>query len=847
MACSTCDCQFATRTEQRQHYKFDWHRYNLRQKAVGLPSVSEEEFESKLTGDISSISCSDTSSESESDEDEDLSPTSRPHKIKAFSKYLKPLSGASGTSESETDDDSKSRLQRGRKYPKIYFKNEDGQIVSVYRCIIHGKKNPPVTQNELIYKTGNLLQQLNWCVLMVAGGHFAGAIFNREKVLVHKTFHRYTVRAKRGTSQGMKDNQSGGHGPKSAGASLRRYNEAALIQDIHNLLDEWKDSLSSCDHIFIRAPSFNKAIFFSGKNSHFDKKDPRIITIPFSTRRPTFAEVKRIHIELATIECYGNEEDVADLLPWSPKPKLIPRRLTKQKGNSKKSPKQKLVISAAESTSKSEPLQVPKTEVIDLANTQDNSEGNITKSSSNLVPDIKTNDIVTMTTTDDKEESDRKQVEEIRNVQLDSESEEDSDAEASLSLEYSEHISSTLHLREFEVVKKKPRKKRKNTAKEKGESQVEEKHRPGTALYQLRNDLYTACKVGDEELLQNILLKITNTSSEKTDEHSGESEIVSISKVNPPTEVDPPTEIMNPTTEIKSEQTTSTKDLNILSKEQIPKSENLGNVDNNIAMGAEGPETRVTQIDSSSLNTEDKNDGTSAVGQTIENTPESDEVTPEVDCSNNIQNAGTSISMSKVEILNDSFANDGRTLLHIAAKAGQRKIVRSLLEADADPSIRDKNGKPSYVMACDKPTRNEFRKFMADFPDKYDYTKAQIPCPLTSEMEENKAAKMAEKKKEKKKAKKEKLKEQKIDERKRKEEEREKQWFTSLSDREKRALAAERRLVQQMEDKDIRRCWSCGDSLTGKVPFEYMDFKFCTMKCLKKHKQQQQPEKVQQR
>lgn len=44
----------------------------------------------------------------------------------------------------------------------------------------------------------------------------------------HKTFHRYTVRARRGTAQSTKD--ANGGAPKSAGATLRRYNEAALIQ-----------------------------------------------------------------------------------------------------------------------------------------------------------------------------------------------------------------------------------------------------------------------------------------------------------------------------------------------------------------------------------------------------------------------------------------------------------------------------------------------------------------------------------------------------------------------------------------------------------------------------------------
>ena len=35
---------------------------------------------------------------------------------------------------------------------------------------------------------------------------------------------------------------------------------------------------------------------------------------------------------------------------------------------------------------------------------------------------------------------------------------------------------------------------------------------------------------------------------------------------------------------------------------------------------------------------------------------------------------------------------------------------------------------------------------------------------------------------------------------------------------------------------DFSRCWQCGKDITGKVPFEYFDYKFCTPKCLKEHK-----------
>jgi Bacteroidetes VLRF1 release factor len=51
-----------------------------------------------------------------------------------------------------------------------------------------------------------------------------------NKPVAHKTFHSYTVRARQGGSQSARDGKSGTNHPKSAGASLRRYNEAAFQQ-----------------------------------------------------------------------------------------------------------------------------------------------------------------------------------------------------------------------------------------------------------------------------------------------------------------------------------------------------------------------------------------------------------------------------------------------------------------------------------------------------------------------------------------------------------------------------------------------------------------------------------------
>lgn len=43
--CITCQVLFKTPDLQREHYKLDWHRYNLKRKVANIPPVTYEEFE----------------------------------------------------------------------------------------------------------------------------------------------------------------------------------------------------------------------------------------------------------------------------------------------------------------------------------------------------------------------------------------------------------------------------------------------------------------------------------------------------------------------------------------------------------------------------------------------------------------------------------------------------------------------------------------------------------------------------------------------------------------------------------------------------------------------------------
>ncbi|KAE9027018.1 hypothetical protein PR003_g11206 [Phytophthora rubi] len=48
LTCTACRLEFASPAEQKDHFRKDWHRYNLKRKVVELPPVSEEQFEFRM-------------------------------------------------------------------------------------------------------------------------------------------------------------------------------------------------------------------------------------------------------------------------------------------------------------------------------------------------------------------------------------------------------------------------------------------------------------------------------------------------------------------------------------------------------------------------------------------------------------------------------------------------------------------------------------------------------------------------------------------------------------------------------------------------------------------------------
>ncbi|CAG9826943.1 unnamed protein product [Diabrotica balteata] len=265
-SCSYCRVEFPDSQVQREHYKLDWHRYNLKQSLFSRPPITEDDFSVKTgNDDLSSISGSD--------------------------------------SEKEDTLDTYATAQG-----KIFLKNKSNQVISLYKCLMLDRKEE-ISENVILNRLRNCVTNQQWTILMLGGGHFAGAVFKGTEPILHKTFHCYTVRAGQGGSQGARDNKSGGSQPKSAGASLRRYNEQALVQHVKSIVETWKTEIENSSLIMYRAAGpYNRGVLFGGSTPLLDRANPKLRTIPFSTRRATFTELKRVHQLLTTVNVYDSLE-----------------------------------------------------------------------------------------------------------------------------------------------------------------------------------------------------------------------------------------------------------------------------------------------------------------------------------------------------------------------------------------------------------------------------------------------------------------------------------------------------------------------------------------------------------
>ncbi|XP_033359843.1 ankyrin repeat and zinc finger domain-containing protein 1-like isoform X1 [Bombus vosnesenskii] len=720
LSCSFCNTIFEDKAQQRLHYKLDWHRYNLKQRLNGLRPINEDKFNLLADeGNVSSLSGSDV--ESENEDETYASETGSGHceskisiKNKKIEKKGKNTESVSDSSDTEYCDDIikekkvEALLVTANRHSKVFFENDDGNIFSIYRCLLHNKKEIPEVDNEMIAQALDSGRKTTWTVIMIGGGHFAAAVFQDGEPIVHKTFHSYTVRAKQGFAQ---SSRTTANHPKSAGASLRRYNEASLLQHVQDILESWSSHISNSSLILYRAVGpYNRTVLFGGKNPPLDKNDLRLRPLPFPTRRATFSEVKRVYDILSSMEIYGSASDFTDSFPISPRQPLR-KKVSKADVSSEIPEKIEDVEYDSNATNNvRNPQDSDKNKIPAQASPErqhKNSRSHIDrakprKSPCRPLPDI----IARLARSSSESELDQTGT---SNIPMDV-----SLIEQELEIEFNENLLAFQDTVPRYMKNKKARRQKKKTKKD--ECVLNE------TLTNAKVKLWSACKLGDDELLSSVINDL----------------VIQVKKF----------------VELEEQnQEDVTVDFNsIVNKDDVKK------------------------------------------------------------------------------LVNDAN-EDGNTMLHVAALGGHLKLVWQLLEIGSDPCNKNKKLQTPYAAANDKETRNTFRRFMGAYPDKFNYSKSQIPGPLTDEIEQEEL----EKKRQQRKIKREKDKLKRKEFELKKQEEDTKQKYLSLSDREKRALAAEQRILNQ-GCTIISRCFQCGVNMAGQVPFEYNSNRFCSMPCLKEHR-----------
>jgi hypothetical protein len=308
LTCTACSIPaFASVEAQRAHFHQDWHRFNARRTLRGQPAVSESDFDAlDDDGTMRALGGAGVSLAQPAPRAANVTSRRRPD--------VSSLSGSDTDSESDTAEE-RAQALAARRRPQVAFAlaagdgSEGRQHMLVYKALLAPATTEragtidPTSWTARLHTVLAAMAADTWrcAVFMAGGGHFAGAVFDsRRQCIASKTFHRYTTRRKQGGSQSAND-QAKGRAAKSAGATLRRYNERALQQEIRDLLTQWRALLAACHCIFLAVPSRQaRALFFEGDPQPLAASDDRVRRVPFSTRRPTKAEVERVHQQLVS-------------------------------------------------------------------------------------------------------------------------------------------------------------------------------------------------------------------------------------------------------------------------------------------------------------------------------------------------------------------------------------------------------------------------------------------------------------------------------------------------------------------------------------------------------------------
>ncbi|CAH8550533.1 unnamed protein product [Schistosoma turkestanicum] len=757
--CNLCQLKMDNAVDMREHFKSEWHIYNINQSLRGYCPVDLNLFETLKQGKIENVS--------EMVPISSLSSTIEPH-----------VDTGDCDHNTSSNTVTASSLTASSHKQMLFFRNYNSEIIGINRCVLFTRKTMPSTMDELLASVSRVRQSRRWAILLYSGGKFAGGIFDGTNEVVHKTLHSYTVRAKQGGCQSSYDSQCRGlGGTKSAGANLRRHGEATIRNEISDLLhNKWRILLQSCQLIFLWSPKIHRGIFFKPPassssssvtlNQNFNESptidysttinsshritspiipdplatqacdcrlgmtmdDARLRSIPCRSKHITYLHVKELHKELSTFDVYDPDADLEFLSKsgrnqWRKLSESGDETLLETKsGRLIYGPLSLLASTASSSSSPKKNLLSSNSDTSDLSDCVSSQED--------------TND-------DDDDEDDDDNNNEVEQQIVKSENNPKNITEAVQETKSNSQCS-LLSI---------PNGSESNDVKE----MIDNFEDLYLTYQSWHRRLCVAIASGDLITLRSLL------------------PVVRICSVN--------------------------------QSDNFNELEKTGHHNSTVSANT----TTTTTVESTSPGSSSSSSST---------------VPPSHVCSKLINHPLT----------------DGRRLLHVAVEfQSDPELILFLLECGCDPAVSDNDGMTPFQLATrlhKKSITKVFRRFRFHYPNLYDYEKAQIPNALDPSEEAAKVERDRERAKRQKQRQKEKRAAERATIERQKRDADEQTRFLTLSDREKRVVAnSAGRLVSAGEPFIIfRRCFQCGCDISNQVPFGYLDYSFCTPKCLREHR-----------
>jgi hypothetical protein len=313
--CRICKEVFQSHRLQQLHFKSDSHVNRLR----ATLSDADRTLGPPVSDDEASSSDDDLLDEEEETGDEEMAEEGVEEDAVTESVeniYAMPTPDATSSLEGNIIKKNTKSMGLQLIFQKRSFDFQFGVSAAIYGIGDQNEEDGDSSPWLVLARSLSFIQSNPYsCVICLQSGRFAAAVFCAMDVVVHKTFRRYTVRAKAGGAQSTHD--KGGRKANSMGASLRRYGEQALREDVHSLLREWKRLLDACAIVLVAVPKAMRGRYiYNAEVRDFPliKGDRRIRDVPFSIGKPTFEEVCLAHakcmsVSFGEVNSVGEEEE----------------------------------------------------------------------------------------------------------------------------------------------------------------------------------------------------------------------------------------------------------------------------------------------------------------------------------------------------------------------------------------------------------------------------------------------------------------------------------------------------------------------------------------------------------